>query len=139
MAFDFGKQRLLDAKVLNHGLDDETRRGHRRDLIGNDEIGHRRVTFASCTLARIHPLVERVGKTLPGGAAGCFLRVDPQVTTLGIADGAGVLLNTLAIPASVGLRGLTLYAQAMLLDPANNLLGVSMSNDTKLVLGDRGY
>lgn len=73
------------------------------------------------------------------GAPGCFLRVDPQITTLGVADGGGVLLNTLIIPASVGLRGLTLYAQAMLLDPANNQLGISMSNDVRLVLGDRGY
>lgn len=73
------------------------------------------------------------------GAPGCFLRVDPEVTTLGIADGSGVLLNTLLIPATVGLRGLTLYGQALLLDPLNNQLGISMSNDVRLVLGDRGY
>lgn len=73
------------------------------------------------------------------GAPGCFLRVDPQITTFGVADGSGVLLSTLQIPASVGLRGLTMYAQSMQLDATNNLLGISMSNDVRLVIGDRGF
>lgn len=73
------------------------------------------------------------------GAPGCFLRVDP-LATLGLAIDAGGLAHmALVLPAAPALRGLTLYLQGVVVDPANNALGIAMTNDVRLVLGDRGF
>ena len=75
----------------------------------------------------------------PIGAGGCFLRVDP-VWAFGIAtDAAGVAFIALPVPADLALRGVTLYMQSMQFDAANNQLGISMTNDVRFVLGDRGF
>lgn len=75
----------------------------------------------------------------PLGAPGCFVRVDPASTQFAIADASGVLYLDLNVPAFAGLRGLPFFLQAALLDPTNNALGLSMSNDVRFLLGDRGY
>src|SRR5262249_18346035 len=59
------------------------------------------------------------------GAPGCFLRVDPAQVLVVVADNAGVYFHSITLPVFPGLRGLTLYMQAMLLDAPNNGLGIS--------------
>jgi hypothetical protein len=71
----------------------------------------------------------------------CMIRVDPMITTLMVTDGNGIGFVDYVMPAVPGLRGLPLYMQTMQLDLAiaNNPLGVSVSNDAKILLGDRSY
>lgn len=73
------------------------------------------------------------------GAPGCFLRVDPASTSLAIADAAGVSYIDLPVPALLNLRGLPFFMQAVVFDAANNALGVSVTNDARFLLGDRGF
>ena len=73
------------------------------------------------------------------GAPGCFVRVDPASTSLAVADATGVSYLELPVPAILALRGLPFFMQAVLLDPANNALGVSVTNDASFLLGERGY
>jgi hypothetical protein len=58
---------------------------------------------------------------------------------IAVADGAGVLYLDFRIPAMTGLRGLPYFMQALLFDATNNALGVSVTNDARMLLGDRGF
>lgn len=73
------------------------------------------------------------------GAPTCFLRVDPLVTLLGITDAGGVALIDAPVPTLLSLRGLPMFMQTVLLDLPNNSLGISMSNDARILVGERGY
>jgi hypothetical protein len=75
----------------------------------------------------------------PLGAPSCFVRVDPASSMIAVADGAGVLYLDFRIPAMTGLRGLPYFMQALLFDATNNALGVSVTNDARMLLGDRGF
>jgi hypothetical protein len=70
----------------------------------------------------------------------CMVRVDPMITTLLITDGAGIGFIDYALPPVLGLRGLPIFVQSMQLDAAMpNAYGVSMSNDARILVGDRGF
>jgi hypothetical protein len=73
------------------------------------------------------------------GAPGCFVRVDPGQSYVGVADASGVYYQDFVLPVFVDLRGLSVYVQAMALDVPNNALGISVTNDVKLILGERPY
>lgn len=75
----------------------------------------------------------------PIGAPGCFLRVDPLVLQTAVADGAGVASFALAIPPLVSARGFSIFTQCLCLDIPLNTLGMSVSNDVRLILGDRSF
>jgi hypothetical protein len=73
------------------------------------------------------------------GAPGCFIRVDPAVSTFAVADGTGVTSIDIPMPGTLSLRGLPIFLQAACLDLPNNPLGLSMTNDVRLLVGDRGF
>ena len=75
----------------------------------------------------------------PVGAPGCFLRVDPLSSWGIVADGAGISYIDLTVSATPALRGISVYVQAVCFDFANNALGISMTNDVRILVGDRGY
>jgi hypothetical protein len=75
----------------------------------------------------------------PLGAQGCFVRVDPIVIDAVIADANGVASFALPIPPSIASRGFSIFAQCLCLDLALNPLGLSVSNDVRLILGDRAF
>ena len=73
------------------------------------------------------------------GAPGCFLRVDPRVKLLVVTDASGVAYIDFALPPIIALRGLPVFMQSIQLDQPNNALGLSVTNDVRILLGDRGY
>jgi hypothetical protein len=73
------------------------------------------------------------------GAPGCFIRVDPAVSTFTVADGSGVASLDIPVPGVLNLRGLPIFLQAACLDLPNNPLGLSMTNDVRLLVGDRSF
>lgn len=73
------------------------------------------------------------------GAPTCFLRVDPEQTSFGVADGSGIWFWDLSIPNDRYLGGLVFWAQVACFDAPLNSFGVSVSNEVKVTLGDRGY
>lgn len=75
----------------------------------------------------------------PIGAPGCFLRIDPFVFGSAISDGAGVATFANAIPAQASIRGFSIWMQCLCLDPTLNTLGLSVSNEVRVILGDRTF
>ena len=75
----------------------------------------------------------------PLGAPGCFLRVDPIVIDAVLADANGVASFALPIPPSIASRGFSIFAQCLCLDLPLNPLGLSVSNDVRMILGDRAF
>jgi len=73
------------------------------------------------------------------GAGGCVLNVDPAITFVGIADGAGVARFDSLYPANVSLRGIPLYEQAAVLQPTANALGIQFSNYGRIISGERAF
>lgn len=75
------------------------------------------------------------------GAPGCFLRVDPAITLGLLSDAAGLAFFDIALPPLLSARGTTFYMQALCFDPfvAGNTLQVTVSNDSKVVVGDRTF
>ncbi|MBM4061829.1 MAG: hypothetical protein FJ265_12150 [Planctomycetes bacterium] len=69
----------------------------------------------------------------------CMVRVDPLITTLVICDSSGVGYIDYVMPPILNLRGLPIFTQSLQLDPTNNAFGVSMSNDARILTGERGY
>jgi len=71
----------------------------------------------------------------------CMVRVDPAVAYLLLTDGSGIGFVTFQFPVVPALRGLPFFMQSMQLDPtiANNPSGVSVSNDVRILVGDRSY
>jgi hypothetical protein len=71
----------------------------------------------------------------------CMIRVDPVMTTLIFTDAGGVGFIDFRFPADPGVRGLPFFMQSMQLDLAiaNNPFGVSVSNDARILVGDRSY
>lgn len=61
----------------------------------------------------------------PFGAPGCQLAVDPQVPLVLVADGFGTATQTIPIPANLQLLGVEYQAQALVLDPAGQPLGLA--------------
>ncbi len=73
------------------------------------------------------------------GGPGCVLRADPELQGLGVADGSGLYFWDLQVPLASPFLGLTAYAQVLLVDVANNPGGFSVTNEVKLVVGNRGF
>ena len=73
------------------------------------------------------------------GAPNCFLRVDPVIMTGIVTDAAGVGYLDILLPAIPSARGFQCFMQSIQLDAANNALGISMSNDVRILVGDRGF
>ena len=75
------------------------------------------------------------------GAPGCFLRVDPAITFGLVTDAGGFAFLDLAFPANPALRGATFFGQALCFDPAvaGNTLQLTVSNDSRIVVGDRTF
>jgi len=71
----------------------------------------------------------------------CMIRVDPLITTLLLTDASGIGFIDFVLPPDLGLRGLPFYVQSLQLDTvtAVNPFGVSVSNDAKILVGDRGF
>ena len=73
------------------------------------------------------------------GAPGCFVRVDPLVTIAVLADANGTAFFDFPLVPNLAARGFTVYAQALCLDPPLNAAGLSVSNDMRLIVGDRSF
>jgi hypothetical protein len=75
------------------------------------------------------------------GAPGCFIRVDPAISFGLVTDAAGLAFLDLAFPADPAVRGTTFYGQALCFDPslAGNTLQLTVSNDSRIVVGDRTF
>jgi hypothetical protein len=71
-------------------------------------------------------------------APGCFMRVDPEMLGFGVADANGIYFWDLQVPGDPSIVGITAYGQTMLED-AGNPGGISVSNDVKMVVGNRGF
>jgi hypothetical protein len=69
------------------------------------------------------------------GAPGCFGRVSSDAVAFLTGTGNQVVWS-LAIPNAPGFLGLTLYQQALLLDPGLNALGASFSDAAALFVGN---
>ena len=69
----------------------------------------------------------------------CMVRVDPMITTLAFTDAGGVGYIDFVIQPILAMRGLPFFMQSMQLDSTNNAYGVSMTNDVRILLGDRSY
>jgi hypothetical protein len=75
----------------------------------------------------------------PFGAAGCTINVDPLVTSLFFADGSGNAMIDVLYPPILGLRGLTIFEQAAVLNGAVNTLGLQVSNYAFQTIGERSF
>ncbi|MCR9244770.1 MAG: formylglycine-generating enzyme family protein [bacterium] len=72
------------------------------------------------------------------GAPGCFLRVSPDASALVLGAGNQATYS-LAIPPGVGLIGVRLFQQALVLDPAANAAGAVTSEAVEFVIGLAGW
>ncbi|MBK8974348.1 MAG: hypothetical protein IPM29_00320 [Planctomycetes bacterium] len=70
------------------------------------------------------------------GMPGCWLRVDPAVV-LALAVSAGTGTFRLPIALDPQLLGLSLYAQAVSIDPPANPFGAAVSNGLRITIGGR--
>ncbi|MCA8953427.1 MAG: hypothetical protein KDE27_28195, partial [Planctomycetes bacterium] len=70
----------------------------------------------------------------PLGGAGCALLVSTDAIAPMVRQN-GIAAYALALPATPVLLGTTMFAQALLLDPAANSLGARTTNALELVLG----
>jgi hypothetical protein len=68
------------------------------------------------------------------GAPNCYARVSADATSF-LLGNAGAASFTLSTPNLPGLIGLTYHTQGLVLDPANNALGVSMSAAATAIVG----
>lgn len=73
----------------------------------------------------------------PFGAPGCVVNIDPFVTTVLLGDANGAATWPLVIPYSTVFISVDIFQQGMVLDPAANALGVTLSNFGRGVVGER--
>lgn len=70
------------------------------------------------------------------GATDCHLAVTPFASLDVVVNGSGAGSLALPIPQDPTLRGLTFQAQALVIDPAANTLGVALTGWSRLTLGN---
>ena len=70
------------------------------------------------------------------GLPGCLLRCSPLAPTL-VSGAGGIASFSLPIPNISTMRGLTFFQQALVLDPAANPLGATLSNSIRGVVGTK--
>lgn len=75
----------------------------------------------------------------PNAFAKCMVRVDPLMSSFLVTDAAGVGWIEYRFPPTQAVRGLPFFMQAMVVDLPNNALGVSVTNDARMLVGDRSY
>lgn len=76
------------------------------------------------------------GQSVPLGG-GCSLHLSGQLFTWPVTtSAAGAAQMTLAIPASPELRGLPLYAQGIVVDPAGPFFGLALTGARRHTVGD---
>jgi hypothetical protein len=77
----------------------------------------------------------------PLGAPGCFVRVDPLITPGFLADANGVAVIDFPLVPNLAARGLAVFVQCLCFDPflAGNTLQLTVSNDLRLIAGDRSF
>jgi hypothetical protein len=85
------------------------------------------------------PLPYDLTPAEPNAFNKCMVRVDPLMSAFLLTDAAGVGWIEYRFPATQAVRGLPFFMQTMLLDLPNNPLGVSMSNDARMLVGERSY
>jgi DUF971 family protein len=75
------------------------------------------------------------------GAPGCFVRVDPLVTLGFLADASGVAFVDFPLVPNLSQRGTAVFVQCLCFDPflAGNTLQLTVSNDLRLIAGDRSF
>jgi hypothetical protein len=73
------------------------------------------------------------------GAPTCFIRVDPLVTPGFFSDAAGISFVNFPLLPNISSRGTAVFVQCLLFDPTLNALGLSVSNDIRLIAGDRSF
>jgi hypothetical protein len=69
----------------------------------------------------------------------CYVRVDPVITFAVLTDASGSGEYGVNFAWSPAILGTKLYQQAVCFDPLLNALGLSVSNDSSYVLGDRPF
>ncbi len=77
----------------------------------------------------------------PLGAPGCFIRVDPLVTLGFLADGSGTAFIDFPLLPTISARGTAVFIQCLCFDPflAGNTLQLTVSNDQRIIAGDRSF
>ena len=70
-----------------------------------------------------------------GGGCTLYLR-DALVPSLAIGNGAGCASAALSLPLDVGLRGVAVHAQGIVVDPMGAFAGLAFSQGLRIVLGD---
>jgi len=73
------------------------------------------------------------------GAPGCTFNVDPAVTMLFVANASGTALLDMNLPGNASVRGLFVWEQAAILNPAANSLGMQFSNFARIIAGERSF
>ena len=72
----------------------------------------------------------------PQGMPGCSLRVSPDaVFVVGGSNGSAPW--TLQFPGGASFLGMSMYAQALVFDPAANALGATVTNAAEMLLGGK--
>jgi hypothetical protein len=72
----------------------------------------------------------------PLGAAGCRVVTALDSTTVVASGAGGDAEHTVSVPANARFVGLRLFAQAIVLDPLANPLGLALSNGVAVVVGE---
>ena len=70
---------------------------------------------------------------------GCESASDRRLATAILTAAAGVGYIDTVWPATPAARGFTFFMQSIQLDAPNNALGISMSNDVRSGVGERGF
>lgn len=73
------------------------------------------------------------------GAPGCTFNVDPAITMLFVANANGTALLDMNLPGNASVRGLFVWEQAAILNPAANALGMQFSNYARIIAGERSF
>jgi len=73
------------------------------------------------------------------GAPGCTFNVDPAVTMMFVANASGTALLDMNLPGNASVRGLFVWEQAAILNPAANSLGMQFSNFARIIAGERSF
>ncbi|MEY3161892.1 MAG: hypothetical protein RIT25_1883, partial [Planctomycetota bacterium] len=73
------------------------------------------------------------------GAPGCTFNVDPAVTMMFVANASGTALLDMNLPGDASVRGLFVWEQAAILNPAANSLGMQFSNFARIIAGERSF
>jgi hypothetical protein len=69
------------------------------------------------------------------GAPGCLLRIDPAISYTVVTNGSGTGTFPVAFANNPSLIGALLYSQYLVLDPAANAFGFTVTNAVRTTIG----